>query len=113
MDLAVDESFEISLSTDAGFSLPCPVSYNGLTDVTKDSCSESNCIWSSEATDEQCSLPSNDQLGFVVDGPREETATGFKLPLKKIGPTLFGEPIEYVTFEIFQLDNQILRFKVM
>ena len=111
----MDEDLEISWSSDTALLLPCPISYGGLNgnemNITEEKCDQLSCDFNSDEQ-VQCSLPANKDLGYTVAGPRKVTDTGFKIPLKRVGNIIYENPIDFVTFEVFMLNNQILRFKV-
>jgi hypothetical protein len=66
------------------------------------------CAWEMD----QCVLPVAEEYGYVADGSTEQTEFGLRLPLAKIGPSLFGESIQNLAFELFQYSDTLLRLKV-
>jgi hypothetical protein len=81
---------------------------NDLGEIEQAACT-APCAWELS----QCVLPAAEEYGYVADGPTEQTELGLRVPLAKIGPSLFGQSIQNLAFELFQYSDTLLRLKVL
>ncbi|XP_076454086.1 sucrase-isomaltase, intestinal-like [Babylonia areolata] len=79
--------------------------------ASKDRCTERGCLWWDDYTP-KCSFP--EKYGYVMAGDPEETASGFKVMLKRIStPPLYGmTPDENLTVLIDFHSDHRLRIKI-
>lgn len=80
---------------------------NDLGEIEQLAC-KAPCAWEFD----QCVLPVAEEYGYVADGPVEQTERGLRVPLAKIGPSLYDQSIQNLAFELFQYTDELLRLKV-
>ncbi|XP_071531841.1 maltase-glucoamylase-like isoform X2 [Panulirus ornatus] len=114
LGIPIKTGFTLSWKDEMDFKIPCPISYKDWKEdvaVREAECLTSNCIWDPD-TKVPCSIPPPSDYGFdFEDGVVRETEKGFRVLLKKRGPSLFGGEVGRVTFEIFRYSDVTLRFK--
>ncbi|XP_065352760.1 maltase-glucoamylase-like [Cloeon dipterum] len=113
LQIPLDTSdFELAFVRDlkAASSVECPVSYlnrNDAGQIEQAACL-APCVWENNF----CSLPSLEEYGYTVNGPQEQTEFGFRVPLAKLGSSIYGQSVQNVAVEIFQYTDQLLRVKI-
>ncbi|XP_067678896.1 maltase-glucoamylase-like [Haliotis asinina] len=117
-DLPVNQPFQLrwtSASADDYEKIDCyPEVQGNVVTVNETSCMQRYCIY---ADAEDTSVPDcyfrQSNYGYSVSGDVEQTPLGFRIPLTRIesSPGPFGNDINNLTFEVEELDNNLLRFK--
>ncbi|XP_046544792.1 LOW QUALITY PROTEIN: sucrase-isomaltase, intestinal-like [Haliotis rubra] len=117
-DLPINQPFQLqwtSASADDYEKIDCyPEVQGNVVTVNETSCMQRHCIY---ADAEDTSVPDcyfrQSNYGYSVSGAVEQTPLGFRIPLTRIesSPGPFGKDITNLTFEVEELDNNLLRFK--
>ncbi|XP_071117585.1 maltase-glucoamylase-like isoform X2 [Haliotis cracherodii] len=114
-DLPVNKPFQLTWTheTQDHFSrIDCyPEALSWKIGVTKEECEKRNCIFDKDgrAPFPLCYFRQED-YGYSVSGPVEQTTLGFRVPLTRLGEGPFGNDVQNITFNVEMRGNDVLRF---